>query len=213
MTLAVLGAGFGRTGTLSLKIALEMLGLGPCYHMTDVFKHPEHPALWTAAAEGKPDWEKLLAGYQSTVDWPSTYFWRELADAYPNAKVILTLRSTESWIKSATSTIFRAIAAETAADDPPNVTAQRNMAKGLIFDRTFGGIIDDHAHLAKVYESHNEEVKRTISADRLLVYEPREGWEPLCKFLGIPVPPTPYPKVNTTEEFQSRVEKLVKGDH
>lgn len=212
MTLAVIGAGFGRTGTLSLKIALEMLGLGPCYHMMEVFKNPGHAALWSAAADGDVDWEKLFTGYQSTVDWPSTFFWRELTEVYPNAKVILTLRSTESWIKSTTSTIFKVMAAEDGTEEPPHVIGSRNMAKKLVFERTFGGNVEDHAHLAKVYEAHIEEVKRTISADRLLVYESREGWEPLCKFLGIPVPAMPYPKVNTTEEFQARAEKLVKGD-
>lgn len=212
MTLAVIGAGFGRTGTLSLKIALEMLGLGPCYHMMEVFKNPGHAELWSAAADGNADWEKLFSGYQSTVDWPSTYFWRDLIALYPTAKVILTIRSTESWIKSTQSTIFRAIAADDN-DEPSPVQASRNMAKKLVLDRTFGGNVEDHAHLAKVYESHIEEVKRSVPADRLLVYESREGWEPLCKFLGIPVPEMPYPKVNSTEEFQARAEKLVKGDH
>lgn len=213
MTLAVIGAGFGRTGTLSLKIALEMLGLGPCYHMMEVFKNPEHAALWSAAADGNVDWEKLFTGYQSTVDWPSTFFWRELIEVYPNAKVILTLRSTDSWIKSATSTIFKVMGADGDDDEASPVNASRDMAKKIVFERTFGGNVEDHAHLTKVYEAHIEEVKRTIPADRLLVYESREGWEPLCKFLGIPVPDMPYPKVNSTEEFQARAEKLVKADH
>lgn len=204
MTIKVIGAGFGRTGTLSLKIALEMLGFGPCYHMMEVFQNPGHSELWSAAADGNVDWEKLFTGFSSTVDWPSTYFWRELANHYPDAKIILTHRSTESWIKSVQATIFQHIQGD-PTDDKPAVAAQRRMAQKLVQQGTFGGNVEDRAHLAKVYEAHNEEVRRTIPADRLLVYEVKEGWAPLCKFLGVPVPPVAYPKVNSTEEFQARV--------
>lgn len=208
MTIKVIGAGFGRTGTLSLKIALEMLGLGPCYHMAEVFNHPDHSDLWSAAADGNADWEKLFAGYASTVDWPSTYFWRELADRYPEAKIILTYRSTESWIKSAKDTIFRHMNGEPPADKPL-LAAQKRMVKKLILQGTLGGEAEDPAHLAKVFEAHNEEVRRTIPSDRLLVYQVKEGWEPLCKFLGVPVPAADYPKVNSTEDFQARLAQLI----
>jgi Sulfotransferase domain len=211
MTLAVIGAGFGRTGTLSLKLALEMLGFGPCYHMVEVFKTPGHAERWAAAAsQTNVDWDDLLNGYNSAVDWPSTYFWRELAEYYPNAKIIHTERSTESWIKSVNETIFRAIAGN--SDDGAHVDAQRAMARELVFNRTFGGQVDDRAHLARIYENHSKEVKRTIAPERLLVYQSGQGWEPICKFLGVPVPAAPYPKVNSTEEFQSRVDRLTKGE-
>lgn len=212
MTMKVIGAGFGRTGTMSLKLALEILGVGPCYHMAEVFKNPGHADLWAAAADGDVNWEKLLAGYNSTVDWPSTSFWRELADYYPDAKIILTVRSTESWIKSAHDTIFRAMMAD-PPEGNPMMAAQIRMTQKLIVHGTFGGDVADPANLAKVYEAHNEEVRRTVPADRLLVYESRQGWEPLCKFLGIPVPTVDYPKVNSTEEFQSRVAQHRAGNH
>lgn len=208
MTIKVLGAGLGRTGTLSLKIALEMLGLGPCYHMAEVFHHPTHPDLWSAAADGQVDWEKLFEGYASTVDWPSTYFWRELANYYPDAKVILTHRSTESWIKSAKATIFRHMESD-PPEDKPIMAAQKRMVQKLILRSSFAGNVEDPVHLAKVYEAHNEEVRRTIPADRLLVYQVKEGWEPLCKFLGVPVPAADFPSVNSTEDFQARVAALI----
>ncbi len=208
MSLSVLGAGFGRTGTMSLKLALEKLGLGRCYHMAEVFQNPGHAERWSAAAEGeKVDWDALLAGYGAAVDWPSTYFWRELAAYYPNAKIILTLRSAESWYKSCQSTIFQAMTGTT--DDPVRV-AQQKMARRLVVDGTFGARIDDAAHTMAVYEKHNEEVRRVIPKERLLVYEIREGWAPLCSFLGLPVPEEPFPRVNSTEEFQSRL--LARGE-
>lgn len=204
MSLKVLGAGFGRTGTLSLKLALEILGLGPCYHMMEVFKYPGHSEQWSAAADGNVDWEKLLAGFPSTVDWPSTYFWRELANVYPEAKVILTVRSTESWIKSVHNTIFRHIDEDTP-DANSALAAQKRMVQKLVRQGTFAGDLKTPDHIGKVYEAHNEEVRRTIPAERLLVYESGQGWEPLCKFLGVPVPSVEYPKANSTEDFQARV--------
>ncbi len=210
MTLKVVGAGFGRTGTLSLKIALEMLGVGRCYHMAELFQSPGHAEQWSAAADGTVNWDTLLAGYGAAVDWPSTYFWRELANYYPDSKIILTHRPTQSWIKSAKETIFSVIGTPTP-EDQPIMAAQKNMAKKLIIDGTFGGNIDDQLHLAAVYEKHLDEVRRTIPAERLLVYQVSEGWEPLCKFLGIPVPAVDYPKVNSTEEFKSRVNGLAEG--
>ncbi|HMY15309.1 MAG TPA: sulfotransferase [Polyangium sp.] len=212
MSLKVIGAGFGRTGTLSLKAALEILGFGPCYHMVEVFKHPGHAEAWSAAADGNVDWEKLLAGYPSTVDWPSTSFWRELTTAYPEAKVILTVRSTESWVKSAQNTIFKNISEPVVEDGSPRA-AQRRMAQRLVRDNDFGGNLEDPEHIGKVFEAHNEEVRRTIAAERLLVYESGQGWEPLCRFLGVPVPAVEYPKTNSTEEFQARVAAMGAEKH
>jgi hypothetical protein len=211
MTLKVVGAGFGRTGTLSLKMALEMLGVGRCYHMVEVFQNPGHAELWNAAVDGSPDWDTIFNGYGATVDWPSTYFWRELADYYPESKVILTHRPTASWIKSAKETIFGAIGTP-AADDKPHMAAQKRMAKTIVFDRTFGGNVDDAAHLTAIYEKHLEDVQRTIPAERLLVYQVSEGWEPLCKFLDLPIPAVDYPKVNSTEEFKNRVVTIAGKD-
>lgn len=203
MTLKVVGAGFGRTGTLSLKSALEELGLGPCYHMVETHAHPEHDAMWLALAKGEAsDWQPMLKGYASTVDWP------KLAAANPDAKIILTLRDPEAWYKSAAATIFaRMLAFEALRSDPAAVDPARRrhmeMVNTIVVEKTFGGSLDK-AHAIRVFNSHNEEVRRSLPSERLLVYEPGEGWEPLCRFLGVPVPETHYPKVNTTDDFVSR---------
>ncbi len=198
MTLSVIGAGLGRTGTLSLKHALEELGFGPCYHMAEVFKLPNASAQWIDAAAGKPDWEAIFDGYHSTVDWPSCEFYKELAGLYPDAKVILSLRDPEAWYASTQATIFNFENHSGA----PEIWFE--MVARVIGDK-FGGDLRSKDNLIATYNRHNEEVARTIPADRLLVYEPGQGWEPLCGFLGVPVPKTPYPKINTTEQFQARV--------
>jgi len=210
MTLKVIGAGFGRTGTLSLKSALDELGLGPCYHMVETHAHPEHDAMWLALAKGEAaDWRPILKGYASTVDWPTTYFWRDLAAANPDAKIILTLRDPDAWYRSAAATIFaRMLEFEALRSDPAAVVDEarrRHMEMvNTIVEKTFGGSLDK-AHAIQVFNAHNNEgVRRSVPSERLLVYEPGEGWEPLCDFLGLPVPATPYPKVNTTGDFVSR---------
>ena len=201
MTLTLIGAGFGRTGTASLKLALEKLGLGHCYHMLEVFSSPAHAALWHAAAsDPRIAWEGPLADYSATVDWPGCYFWQELADHYPEAKVLLSVRDPESWHRSVMDTIYGAIVDPPAAMPP----AWSSMVRDLILERTFGGRLDDRDHAIAVYQRHNEAVKRAIAPQRLLVYEASQGWEPLCRFLGKPVPAEPFPRVNTTDEWRAR---------
>lgn len=209
MTLKVIGAGFGRTGTLSLKSALEALGLGPCYHMVETHAYPEHDAMWLALARGEStDTRPILEGYASTVDWPSTYFWKELAAANPQAKIILTLRDAEAWYRSAAATIFaRMLEFEALRSDPGAVDEARRrhmeMVNAIVVEKTFGGsLAKDHA--IGVFNAHNEDVRRSVPSERLLVYESGEGWDPLCGFLGLPVPTAAYPKVNTTGDFVSR---------
>lgn len=196
MPLSVIGAGFGRTGTLSLKLALEQLGFGPCYHMVEVFKDPKAPGRWESAADGQPsDWEEIFAGYASTVDWPAATFYKELADAYPDAKVILTVRDPEAWFASTQATIF-ARPFQSGPDEAWSRMAVKVVAD--LFDRR----MNDKQKLIDTYNRHNETVQRVIPAERLLVYEVSEGWEPLCRFLGVPVPHEPMPRVNSTEEFR-----------
>ena len=199
MPLSVVGAGFGRTGTMSLKLGLEQLGFGPCYHMIEVFKDPKAPGYWEAAADGAPvDWEEVFAGFNSTVDWPSATFYRELAEAYPEAKVILTARDPEDWFRSTQATIFaRKIPDDT--DDPWGRMVLKVISD--LFDRQ----MSNKDKLIEVYNRHNATVKQVIPPERLLVYQVSEGWGPLCNFLGVRVPDEPMPKANTTEEFQSRV--------
>jgi hypothetical protein len=202
MTLKVIGAGYGRTGTMSLKLALEQLGFGPCYHMVEVFKNPQAPLWWIEAAEGRPDWEKIFAGYNATVDWPNATFYKELAEAYPEAKVILTVRDPESWFKSTQATIF-------ARDIPEETDEPWPKMVGKVVAELFDRRMHDHDKLISVFNAHNARVREVIPADRLLVYEVADGWAPLSEFLGVPVPDGPMPKVNSTEEFQGRLAKEI----
>lgn len=206
MTLQVIGAGFGRTGTMSLKLALEQLGYAGCYHMMEVFEHPEHLSVWHDAAIGKTvDWDKLYEGYKAAVDWPACHFWREYAERYPDARVILSVRSAESWYESASQTIFRAMLTELDEAAPAELRSQRDMVRALVVDATFGGSLDDPEHCMQVFRDHNARVQAAIPAERLLVYQAGDGWQPLCDFLGVAVPETPYPRTNTRDEFIARI--------
>ena len=203
MALSVIGAGFGRTGTLSMKMALEQLGVGRCYHMVEVFEKPQHMALWRAAADGHPvDWDALLAGYGATVDWPACHFWRQLMDHFPDAKVLLTVRDAERWYESAYDTIYQAMIGPLPVANP-ETRAQREMAVKIVLEDTFGGRFEDRAHAIGIYERHNAEVRRAVAPNRLLVYEIGQGWEPLCRFLGRPVPADPFPRVNSRDDFRT----------
>ncbi|GAA3508270.1 hypothetical protein FHR32_000883 [Streptosporangium album] len=208
----VIGAGFGRTGTLSLKSALERLGFGPCHHMMEVMARPEQVRRWTAMAEGRPvDWDDLLGGYDSCVDWPSAAYWRELAEHYPEAKVLLTVRDPERWLASMNATILKQ--RDRGARFPGSVMYRLSALldtdfaafvkmTGLTVDgRSLGGGGSDPDRLLKAFRSHIEEVTTVIPPERLLVYEVSQGWEPLCAFLGVPVPDEPFPRVNDSAEF------------
>lgn len=213
MTLAVIGAGLGRTGTHSLKLALEELGLGPCYHMFEVLEHPEHDAVWHAATRGEPvDWGALFQGYGSAVDWPVAGFWRELGAYFPDARFILTARDPAKWHESVMSTIYRALTSPADPDDQARA-AHRAMTRELILDRTFDGRLDDPGHAIAVYEQHNRAVREALPPDRLLEYDPSDGWAPLCRFLDRPVPSVPYPHSNTRSEFVARLRRTqTEGD-
>ncbi|KAL1924508.1 uncharacterized protein VTP21DRAFT_4162 [Calcarisporiella thermophila] len=207
--LKVIGAGFGRTGTLSMMVALDMLGFGPCYHMKRV--RPEHMQKFIDAFDGKKvDWDEIFKDFNSCVDWPTTSFYKELMAKYPDAKVVLTVRdSPEKWHESAMSTIFK-YPFEPLVKIVAFFTFGRNFLKminKLIMDGTFHGQARNKEKAVAVYKQHIEEVKRVVPAERLLVFNVKEGWEPLCKFLGVPVPSEPFPRVNDREEFASRVEK------
>ena len=207
MSLAVIGAGLGRTGTLSLKHALEELGLGPCHHMEEVMQHPGQIPLWHAAGRGKPvDWAALLEGYRATVDWPSAQFWAELARRFPAAKIVLTVRDRARWYESFSKTILMLMSAREAA---PNETMKAifDMAQDVIIRRAFDGRLDDPTHVMACFDRHNAAVKAALPPERLLVYEVAQGWAPLCRFLGVPVPATPFPRVNSTQEFWELIQQ------
>lgn len=200
MALEVIGAGFGRTGTLSLKLALERIGFGPCYHMMEVFKNPPFSAYWKKAAYDEPvDWDEVFAGYRATVDWPGCSYWRELSAAYPAAKVILSVRDPGRWHESTQNTIFSADRLKRAAEAPPDEN-RAGMMKKILRD-TFGGRYADRDHAIAVFNSHIAAVKSAIPSERLLVFEAADGWEPLCAFLDVDVPGEPFPRTNSTEEF------------
>jgi hypothetical protein len=195
MTLKVIGAGFGRTGTMSLKHALQMLGLGRCYHMEEVMLNGHFDRWEVAAQAAEPDWDGIFAGFTATVDWPAATFWRQLVDYYPQAKVILSVRdSSEAWFESTQRTI---LSPQLIAMLPPEM---KEMLWHTIW-RLFDGKINDRDRCIEVYERHNAEVIAGIPADRLLVYKPGDGWEPLCDFLGCAVPTEAYPRLNDSAAF------------
>jgi sulfotransferase family protein len=184
---------------MSLKGALERLLGAPCYHMIEVFPRPAHFGLWTAAARGEPvDWKALFEGFKATVEWPASAFWKEIAAAFPEAIILLSTRdSAEAWWKSASETIFGV-----ATADRTNPVAKMVDA---IFEARFTKDIHDHDAAIAAYERHNADVRATAPRDRLVEWTPKDGWGPLCKALGVPVPAEPFPHVNTTDEFKARV--------
>lgn len=199
MALQIIGTGVGRTGTYSLRLAINQLGLGPCHHMEEVIDNlPTQQPLWSEALKGNPDWGAIYEGYESAVDWPTAAFFRELIKAYPSAKFILTHRSPESWAESFTGTIYKLIAERDQA--PPELKAWLEMVNNVVSKTGFQGGLE-HEDLMQAFVAHNEAVKKTIPASQLLVYEVKEGWEPLCEFLGVPVPDEPFPRSNRREEF------------
>lgn len=200
----VIGAGVGRTGTYSLKIAINQLGLGPCHHMEAVLhSRPVQVPLWESALAGRPDWRAIYDGFGSAVDWPTARFFRELAEVYPKAKFVLTVRSPESWADSFGETIYMALAGRDQA--PEDKKAWLDMATKVIHATGFPAGLDRDG-LMRGFNAHNAAVRAAIPADRLLVYEVKDGWAPLCAFLGKPVPDDPFPRTNNREEFWQLVE-------
>lgn len=198
MTLKIIGAGFGRTGTLSLKLALEQLGFGPCHHMKEVAPNPRQIDLWADAVAGKPDFHALFDGYVSTVDWPTAAFWPDVMKAFPNAKVILSTRSAESWYDSISSTILAVLADRTKWPEPARPWL--NMVHDVVVTRSLGGRLDREGIIA-AYEANEAAARAKVPSGKLLVFEAKEGWAPLCAFLDCPVPDTPYPRTNSKDEF------------
>lgn len=203
--LRVIGAGFGRTGTASLKAALDMLGFGPTYHMFEVFAHPEHIVLWKQVAEGaKPQWDRIFEGYQSAVDWPASAFYRDLMEEYPAARVILTVRDPERWHESGRNTIFPPEHQDENEEISEERRLHRDMARTIVWNGVFDGKVRDREHAIEVFNRHIATVKSEVPTDRLLVFDVREGWEPLCAFLDVPVPDVPFPRLNDTQTFNEQ---------
>jgi hypothetical protein len=211
----VIGAGLPRTGTLTQKAALEMLGLGPCYHWVDVLADLDRVSQWDRALDGDAPWEEIFEGFHSTVDWPGGHFFRELAEEYPDAKVLLSTREPQAWEASFRETIWdmcfgesliRLLSSARAQIDP---RWQRYLA---LVDRMFWSGADafaprhaDPPDLIAALERHNEAVVRSVAPERLLLWRVEDGWEPLCEFLGVPVPDEPLPHLNDRATFHERV--------
>jgi hypothetical protein len=220
--LKVIGAGFGRTGTTSLRAALERLGFGPCYHMTEVLAHPDHADFWVSAWRGEPvDWDGVLGGYEATVDWPACTFYEELMRQHPGAKVLLSVRDPEPWYESTRSTIYEL----SKLIEGPTISRvifglisllvfggfagrRTSLPDDIIWQGTFDGRFEDKGYAIEVFERHNEEVKRRVPQERLLVYEVRQGWGPLCAFLGVPEPDEPFPRLDDTAQMRRGMQAI-----
>ncbi len=206
MGLKVVGAGLGRTGTASLKKALEQLTGGPCYHMFEVFEHPESVAMWHSVVLGESDdWDALMGGYTSSVDWPASAYWPELAAANPDAIVLLSSRATpEAWWGSMEKTIIDVLTVELPPGEQ-GMAAHRAMVLDL-FARRFTPDWRDPQEAMAAYTRHNERVRSEVPADRLVDWQPGDGWEPICAALGVAVPADPFPHENSSAEFQTSME-------
>jgi hypothetical protein len=206
MPIQVIGAGLGRTGTLSLNLALEQLLGGRCYRMIELFKHPEHLQVWEQALDGHtPDWETLFAGYRATGDWTAAAFFGELADAYPDAIVLLSVRDADDWWRSFRDTMLESLQSEVDPADPWEraLAPARQLTIRLLADRFTPDWADEAAAKA-AFERHNAAVRAAIPPGRLVEWRPGDGWRPICVALGRPVPPDPFPHFNTTADFRAR---------
>jgi len=201
----IIGAGFGRTGTLSLKVALERLGFGPCYHGVEILTSPERVGQWlTPTRDTSFDWDAIFMGFRATVDWPAAAHWRELVAHYPSAKVLLSMRDADSWYDSIMKTLYPALNREMPADVAEPLRDFHFMLRELILERTFGGKLADRAHSKQVFEAHNQAVLDAVPASHLLVYQPGDGWDPLCAFLDVSKPNEEFPRLNDTEWYRAR---------
>lgn len=202
MTLKVIGSGFGRTGTKSLKDALELLGFGPCHHMYEVVGNPPSVPGWVDAFAGKPvDWDTMYAGYNAQVDWPGAHFWREAAAAFPDAKVIHSVRPEDAWWKSFSKTIGKLSVTYPSMPLPPHIADMLTANFQGVRRDTFKGDPLDHDLAIAAFRKRTEDVKAAIPPERLLVFNVAEGWGPLCAFLGVAVPDVPFPHMNLRADF------------
>lgn len=207
MPLQVVGAGFGRTGTLSLKRALDELGFGPTYHMEEVVRRPSHIASWLRYARtGEANWDEIFSGFGSGVDFPVSCVWEGLAAYYPDAKIVLSIRDPQAWWTSTETTIYptRTMFPRWLMRLAPVTGRWVEMVDRLVWDGIFDGRFADRDHAVAVFERHLANVEATCPRDRLLVFDVAEGWEPLCSFLDVPIPDRPFPRLNDARTLQRR---------
>ncbi|MFG3038147.1 sulfotransferase family protein [Streptomyces sp. NPDC048330] len=207
--LKLINAGLGRTGTTSLKVALDRLGLGTCFHMFDIVGDGDRLERWAkVVCDGEPaDWPALFEGYTSAVDGPCAVYYREIAEAFPEAKVILTVREAEGWYRSTYDTLYQFVLK--SAEHPPEPGSRQarllDLTRTLVWDGVFDGRFEDKDHAIAAYHRHNEEVVRVLGADNVLVYDVKQGWEPLCAFLGVDVPQEEFPHANDSAAMRQRI--------
>lgn len=188
----------GRTGTLSLKLALERLLGGRCHHMVEIIGDPPQAAGWTDAIDGREvDWTEVLSGYVAQVDWPGASFWREISAANPDALVVLSTRDPEAWYRSASNTIFQPIAS------PPGLEEWFGTAMPKLFEERFCADRENPRLMMDAFERHNAEVRADVPEERLLEWTVSDGWEPICERLGVPVPDEAFPVTNSTSETRA----------
>jgi hypothetical protein len=211
----LIGAGMPRTGTLTQKLALEQLGFGPCYHWVNVLADLDQVELWNRALDGEGPWEEVFTGFEATADWPGGYFYKELSEVYPDAKVLLSVRKPESWEPSFRETIvglshgeeLMRLLASARGEIDPRWRRYLDLVERMFWgpEGSFADGWAEPAQLIEQFERHNEQVKRTVPPERLLVWHVGEGWEPLCEFLEVDVPAEPLPHENDRETFFDRV--------
>ncbi|MBV9164003.1 MAG: sulfotransferase family protein [Pseudonocardiales bacterium] len=220
--LEVIGSGMGRTGTFSLKTALEILGFGPCYHMFDIIEEPQRIEQWSplVRGEGSVDFGEVFDGYRATVDWPGCYYWRAILRRFPAAKVVLTTRNPDTWYRSMVELVH--VAERTGYELAAVLGSRRTSAAQtwqhmqrldrfiteLIWDGAFDGRFGDPEHAKAVFERHNESVCRSAPAGQLLIFTVTDGWGPLCEFLGVDIPDTPFPRLNDVESYRAKVHEI-----
>ncbi|GJM42282.1 MAG: sulfotransferase family protein [Ardenticatenaceae bacterium] len=211
MSLKVIGSGFGRTGTLSLKAALEILGFDPCYHMEAVIKRPSHINMWYQIGQGQSvPWQKIFGSFHATVDYPASIFYQELLATYPDAKVVHTVRDPDRWYDSTAATIYRVV-----NDFPfwvpklfPWLARFIDLQEQLVWQKIFNGRFPDRAYAIQRFQEHTNEVRQHVPTEKLLIFQVKEGWEPLCDFLNVPIPNVPFPHINDREMILRRFKLL-----
>jgi hypothetical protein len=194
MSLEVIGVGLHRTGSLSVKVALERLGFGPGYHGFEYLGRPDHVPLWQEAIDndGDIEWDRIFGGYQTAFDWPMLYFWEKVVAAHPDARIVLTVRDPETWYESHAA-LLPALMEKLDEGELPVAPASLDQQ---LLDATFPGGLFERDHCIDVFHRHAGRVCTTVPPQRLLLYRVTEGWEPLCRFLGVDVPDEPFPRVN-----------------
>jgi len=204
----IIGAGLGRTGTHSLKIALEFLFQGACYHMMELFQRPDDIQYWQSAADGKKiDWQEFMSPWVATVDWPGAPLFDQMAAAFPDALVLLSTRDSETWFKSCNDTIFQLLKAgqSKGRTEPLTKLMATELKQWLTTD------LSDKNKVISAYEIHNQRVRESVEPGRLIEWSPEDGWLPICSKLNLTVPEIDFPHLNATQDFQATMSAAMEG--